>query len=171
MRTEHIIDQIDRYCQRILGKMHKTKKRQESVLGDSLIMAASVVFLGWFSMKERKIIRAEMADYLHKTTAGAIKCSSKWTEKGGLMNSKLLKQIVKEYGINRASQSKIIHTQAQGILTQETLAESLFTLMFAPACPYISDPTGALQKFLELNLAEHDTYLKPLSASDPSINT
>jgi len=102
MRTEHIIDQIDRYCQRILGKMQKAKKRQESVLGDSLIMAASVVFLGWFSMKERKIIRAEMADYLQKTTAGAIKCSPKWTEKGGHLNSKLLRQIVKEYGNNRS---------------------------------------------------------------------
>ena len=82
--------------------MHKTKKRQETVLGDTLIMAASVVFLGCFSMKERKMIRAEMADYLQKTTAGVIKCSTKWTEKGGHLNSKIMRQVVKEYGINRA---------------------------------------------------------------------
>ena len=117
MRTEHIIDQIERYCQKIVGKLHKIKKRQESVLGDSLVMAASVVFLGWFSMKERKLIRAEMADYLQKTTAGAIKCSPKWTEKGGNMNSKLLRQIVKEYGINRSQQSQIMQSQSQGILS------------------------------------------------------
>lgn len=67
-----------------------------------MIMAASVVYLGWFSIKERKIIRAEMAEYLQKTTAGTIKCSSKWTEKGGHLNSKLLRQIVREYGINGA---------------------------------------------------------------------
>ena len=55
--------------------MQKTKKRQECVLGDALIMAASVVYLGAFSMKERKNIRFEMAEYLSKSTAGAIKCS------------------------------------------------------------------------------------------------
>lgn len=41
-----------------------------------------------------------MADYLGKTTAGAVKCSPKWTEKGGAINSKLIKQIVIEYGSN-----------------------------------------------------------------------
>ena len=75
MRTEHIIDQIEKYCSKVLIQMQKTKKRQECILGDAIIMAASVVYLGAFSMKERKSIRYEMAEYLSKSTAGAIKCS------------------------------------------------------------------------------------------------
>jgi hypothetical protein len=74
MRTEHIIDQIEKYCHKMLGKLNKTKKRIETLLGDSLILSASVVFLGVFSIKERKSIRKEMAEYLQNTTAGFIKC-------------------------------------------------------------------------------------------------
>jgi len=117
-------------------------------------MAASVVFLGWFSMKERRQIRAEMADYLGKTTAGAVKCSPKWIEKGGAMNSKLVKQILKEYGSNGAHTSQLIHPShgsvgGGSILSSETLSESLFTLMFAPSCPYLSDPTGQMLRYLQ----------------------
>jgi hypothetical protein len=54
MRTNHIIEQIDKYSEKILNKLIKTKKRIETLLGDSLIMAASVVYLGPLSMKERK---------------------------------------------------------------------------------------------------------------------
>jgi hypothetical protein len=64
MRTEHIIDQIEKYCNKMLGKLNKTKKRIETLLGDCLILSASVVFLGVFSLKERKAIRKEMAEYL-----------------------------------------------------------------------------------------------------------
>ncbi len=48
----------------MLGKLTKTKKRIETLLGDALILSASVVFLGVFSIKERKMIRKEMAEYL-----------------------------------------------------------------------------------------------------------
>lgn len=58
----------------MLGKLTKTKKRIETLLGDALILSASVVFLGVFSIKERKIIRKEMAEYLQNTTGGTIKC-------------------------------------------------------------------------------------------------
>ena len=76
MRTDHIIEQIEKYCSKILGKLNKTKKRVESLLGDCLIMASSVTFLGAFSMKERKLIRKEMAEYLNVTTGGFIKCGN-----------------------------------------------------------------------------------------------
>jgi hypothetical protein len=58
----------------MLGKLNKTKKRIETLLGDTLILSASVVFLGVFSIKERKSIRKEMAEYLQNTTGGFIKC-------------------------------------------------------------------------------------------------
>ena len=50
-----------------------------------------------------------------------------------------------------------MQSQSLGILSQETLSESLFALLFAPSCPYVSDPTGELQNFLESNLAQQNT--------------
>jgi hypothetical protein len=29
------------------------------------------------------------------------------------------------------------------------MVESLFTIVFAPSCPYIIDPTGEIQRFLK----------------------
>ena len=104
-----------------------------------------MVFLGAFSMKERKIIRKEMADYLAATTGGFVKCGVYWTEKGGMNNSKLLRSILKEYGVGGSSaEDKILSNLPQGIISQENLIESIFTLMFAPSCPYVVDPTGYL---------------------------
>ncbi len=127
-------------------------------MGDALIMAASVVYLGGFSVKERKNMRRDMAEYLEKTTAGSIKSSAKWTEKGGSNNGKMIRKIVKEFyggGMNNAGSNqdtRIISSVPQGILSQETLSETLFTLLFAPSCPFISDPTGAFQDFLSTHL-------------------
>jgi hypothetical protein len=83
----------------VLAKLTKTKKRIDTLLGDSLILAASVVFLGVFSMKERKTIRKDMAEYLQNTTRGTIKCGTYWTEKHGMRNTKLLRTILKEHGV------------------------------------------------------------------------
>jgi hypothetical protein len=38
----------------------------------------------------------------------------------------------------------ILSSIPQGILSQETLVEYIFTLMFSPSCPYVVDPTGQL---------------------------
>lgn len=92
-------------------------------MGDALIMAASVIYLSGFSVKERRNIRNEMAEYLTKTTGGSIKCSPKWTEKGGLKNGKLIRKLVKEFyggGMNNAGSSqdnRIISSVPQGILS------------------------------------------------------
>jgi hypothetical protein len=118
MRTEHIIDQIEKYCHKMLGKLNKTKKRIETLLGDTLILSASVVFLGVFSIKERKSIRKEMAEYLQNTTGGFIKCGQYWTEKQGMRNTKLLRTILKEHGVGvQGADNKIISTLPQGILS------------------------------------------------------
>jgi hypothetical protein len=92
-------------------------------MGDAIIMAASVIYLGGFSVKERKNIRRDMADYLTKTTAGSIKCSPKWTEKSGINNGKLIRKIVKEFfggGMNNAGSgqdNRIISSVPHGILS------------------------------------------------------
>ena len=99
-------------------KLGKTKKRIETLLGDSLILASSIVFLGCFSMKERKLIRKEMAEYLNTTTGGFIKCGSYWIDKGGALHSKLLKSILKEFGVGGTSdEDMILSSLPNGILS------------------------------------------------------
>lgn len=96
-------------------------------------------------MKERKTIRKEMAEYLNTTTGGFIKCGAYWTDKGGMNSAKLLKAVLKEYGVGGTpAEDMILSNLSHGIFSQETLIESVFTLMFAPSCPYIIDPTGFL---------------------------
>jgi hypothetical protein len=86
-----------------------------------------------------------MAEYLSATTGGFIKCGTYWTEKGGVRNSRLLRTILKEYGlVGQDSGNKIISHLPSGILSQDTLVESIFTLLFAPSCPFIVDPSGHL---------------------------
>ena len=99
MRTEHIIESIEAYAQKMLGKLNKTKKRVDTLLGDALILAATVVYLGPFSMKERKSIRKEMAEYLNNTTGGFIKCGAYWIDNNGINNCRVIRQVLKECGV------------------------------------------------------------------------
>lgn len=99
MRTEHIIDQVEKYTQKMLAKLVKTRKRLDTLLGDALIMATSVAFLGAFSIKERKQIRKDMAEYLIQTSGGLIKCGLYWLERGGINNSKMFRAVLKEFGV------------------------------------------------------------------------
>jgi hypothetical protein len=41
-----------------------------------------------------------MSNYLNATTAGFIKCGAYWTDKGGANNSKILRSVLKDLGVN-----------------------------------------------------------------------
>ena len=55
-------------------------------------------------------------------------------------------------------------------MSQSTLIESLFTLVFAPSCPFIVDPTGHLQSFLTRDILS-ELQIRELYASDTGINS
>jgi len=173
MRTEHIIEQIERYAHKVMGKLVKARKRLETLLGDSLILSSTVVFLGAFSIKERKAIRKEMAEYLNTTTGGFIKCGHLWIERSGINNSKVFRSVLKDFGLKGSDSNNgehmILSSIPQGILSQETLVESIFTLMFSPSCPQVIDPTGQLQEFFCNNLMSN-LQMRTLSASDQGAN-
>ena len=87
------------------------------------------------------------------TTSGLIKCGAYWTERNGTLYSKLIRSVLKEFGVGgNSAEDKILSSMPSGILSQETMIESIFTLMFAPSCPYIIDPTGYLQEFFSKEL-------------------
>ena len=59
-------------------KLNSVKSRSTSVLGDAILLAMSVVFLGAFAPEEREHIRLELFEYL--TVLRHIECSDMWKE-------------------------------------------------------------------------------------------
>lgn len=77
MRTEHIFDQVMSYSKKIEGKLKTIQERQQSLLGDCILLAASVTMIGCFSPEERDKVRSEIIkDIEHK--AHKIECNRAW---------------------------------------------------------------------------------------------
>jgi hypothetical protein len=58
MRTDQIYDNIQDYSRRIQAKLNCITSRSASLLGDSILFATSVVYLGSFAPEERENIRS-----------------------------------------------------------------------------------------------------------------
>jgi hypothetical protein len=126
--------------------------RQDALLGDCIILAATVCFLGHFSSNERLEIRAEIAKHISEIEKVTV--SKDWLMPDGRSNpnpkvqNKMFKAILKEYGVRQL----LLPHNRSGILTESTLCETLFHLIFAPSCPVVVDPTGEIQEFLSNKL-------------------
>ena len=98
-------------------------------------------------------------------------CSKDWLLENGKANpnpriqTKMFKAILKEYGLRNF----ILPHQYSGIITQATLCETLFHLIFAPSCPVVCDPAGEIQNYLKSKIISKIS-VKECYASDLSIN-
>jgi hypothetical protein len=122
-------------------KLAKIKSRIEHLLGDCIMLAGSVVFLGVYSMRERTKLRQELSRFL---LAQGIHASDCWKHQEYSEQTKLFKSILREYGLKTILKNHAF----QNALSQDSFAEVLFSLVFAPSCPVIFDPSGHLQEFL-----------------------
>ena len=52
----------------------------------------------------------------------------------------MFKKVLKEYGLRKV----MLPHNCSNILTEAVLFETLFTIVFAPSCPLIMDPTGEM---------------------------
>lgn len=77
MRTQHIYESVKEYGQKISLKHDRVKSRLQALLGDCIVLAASVCFLGFFSAEERITIRQEIVK--HASEVQGITCSKDWT--------------------------------------------------------------------------------------------
>lgn len=64
MRTEAIEEHIWNYSDRIKKRLTNLDSRVDTLLGDSILMAASVVYLGPFAPEERESVRNNIRQYL-----------------------------------------------------------------------------------------------------------
>ena len=71
MRTEAIEEHIWSYTDRIRKKLDNIESRVDTLLGDSILLAASVVYLGPFSPEEREEVRNDIVE-LHKKNKSGI---------------------------------------------------------------------------------------------------
>ena len=113
------------------------------MLGDCIVLAASVCLLGFFSSDERIEIRHELVKFVSEVQD--IACSKDWTTEGKTQNpkvqTKVFKSILKEYGLRQL----LLPHNYSGILPEATICETLFHMIFAPSCPLLIDPTGEVQ--------------------------
>lgn len=179
MRTEHIFQNIEKYSKKIKGKLESIDKRLENLLGDCIIMAASVSYLGVFFMQDRLLIRRELAENILNTWR--LKCSPIWMDftgslgssqdknrnrsNGASSGSKMFKQVLKEYGLRKI----LLPYSYSEIISEGVLVETLFAMVFAPTCPLIVDPTGEVQEFIMTHLLSQ-LQIKSIYASDSNIN-
>ena len=68
MRTEAIEEHIWSYDARIKKKLQNIETRVDTLLGDSILLAASVVYLGPFSPEEREEVRNKMRTDLERSS-------------------------------------------------------------------------------------------------------
>lgn len=142
MRTEQIVNHIVKYTDRLEKKREDIDNRVRTVLGDSILLAVSVVYLGPFAPEERARLRGEMVKFLTRPEV-QIDCSYMWlpnltTNRSHKGQTNMFFKVLKELGLR----DLLKEDNFPGVLTPNDLSESLFCLLFAPSCPVISDPTG-----------------------------
>lgn len=152
MRTQHIFESVHDYGKKVQNKLDGINSRMQALLGDCIILASSICFLGYFSSHERIEIRSDIVK--HISDVEHITCSKDWLLENGKaapnpkIQTKMFKAILKEFGLRHL----LLPHQRSGIITESTLCETLFHLCFAPSCPLVVDPTGEIQDFVRNKL-------------------
>lgn len=101
MRTDQIYNNIEEYSKRMEHKLQSVSSRTQTLLGDSIVLAASICYLGVFAPEEREQFRAHIIDYLMKMRN--IKCNKMWTEfsnqQTALPQKSMFLQVLKDLGL------------------------------------------------------------------------
>lgn len=168
MRTQHIFESVKEYGQKVKLKLDRINSRLQALVGDCVVLAASICFFGFFSSDERMELRHNLVDYVNKLES--FSCSKDWTRSDGKtsnpkIQNKMFKSILKEYGLRQI----LLPHNYSGILTESTICETLFHMIFAPSCPLIIDPTGEVQEYIRSKILSK-LHVKQIYGSDLNIN-
>ena len=102
-RNEQIYKEILQSLKKAEGKLVKSKIRMKNLLGDCLMLSASVNYLGVLSQDEKTRLRKSMAEMLFKKRG--IEVSEYWHSDNENDNAKMFKKIICDFG-----HSEIFHT-------------------------------------------------------------
>ena len=121
--------------------MQNLDSRVDTLLGDVLLLAASVVYLGPFAPEERETMRNSIRKYLQ--TALKLDFNYLWKpvkpqKRDTKPQRNIFWYVLKDIGLKEI----LSIDNLPGVLTPNDLSESLFTLLFAPSVPVVADPSG-----------------------------
>ena len=141
MRTEAIEEHIWSYTARIQKKLNNLDSRVDTLLGDSIMLAASVVYLGPFAPEEREATRTKIRLYLEKVRN--IDCNYIWKpvkpQRRDIKPSRnIFWHVLRDIGLKEI----LSLDNLPSVLSPNDLAEALFSILFSPSLPVIADPTG-----------------------------
>lgn len=141
MRTEAIWDHIDTYSKRVEKKKEKLNSRMKTLLGDAIMLAATVVYLGPFSPEERERFRLNLQRDIqakHKIIFNDQWKVFKSAARDIKPQRNMFWPVLKDIGLKEI----LSLDNLPGVLSPNDLAESLFILLFAPSTPVVCDPSG-----------------------------
>jgi len=147
MRTEAIEEHIWSYTDRIEKRLNNLDSRFETLLGDSILLAASVVYLGPFAPEEREQYRTYMRQVMQswKIETNYLWKAVKAQKRDTKPQRSIFWHVLKDIGLKEI----LSLDNLTSVLSPNDLAENLFSLLFAPSCPVVCDPTGQLQEFVQ----------------------
>jgi hypothetical protein len=136
LRTYEVLTAISKIAEKFESRLEKIQIRQRNLLGDCIILAASVVYLGIFSLRERITIRNLMAETLSLVN---IESSNYWLDDKEYSHCGLFKKLINEKDGEKAflNLSHLFH--------ESQIAEVLFCLQHAPSTAVLIDSTGYIQ--------------------------
>jgi hypothetical protein len=110
--------------------------------GDALLFAASVVYFGPFSPKERTILRKKIIENLEDLRQ--IQFNENWlppiSVSQQLKHKTMFTMVLDDMGLG----DYFLDDNLPSVLGKSDLTEAIFNILFAPSCPVICDPTGQL---------------------------
>ena len=166
-RNKDIVHSIAKIYEKFEGRYKKLTKRLQTLVGDSIILAASVCYLGIFSLRERITIRNLMSETL---SLAGIESSAYWNEEREFAHCALFKKIVCDMLGER------VFFRLSHLVHENHFAEFLFSLCMAPSLPVLHDSAAYFKNHIsgvqhtaspdEENCFLGNVRVVPLSAAD-----
>ena len=161
VRSAQVINSTTEIAAQARAKLTNTQERIKNILGDWIMLAWSVVYLGVFCSKTRIAFRRSLRDTLETFS---IKWSPEWQSEETETHCLLFKEVWEEIWSKKQSNFSSPYINEENCSTQmsnsiglETslpiLYESVFSLLFSPSTPVWFDPAGVLSDFVQTVLA------------------
>lgn len=102
-RNEQIYKETLQSLKKAEGKLVKSKIRMKNLFGDCLMLAASVNYMGVFSLEEKTLLRQTIAQTLFKNKG--IEVSEYWHSSDENNNAKMFKKLICDFGYSEIFQT------------------------------------------------------------------
>lgn len=183
VRSAQIINSITEIAKSAKKKLAKNQERLKNILGDWVILATSVVYLGVFSMRKRIAFRRNLKDSLENFQ---INSSAEWNSEDSDTHWAIFKELWEENGIkkmmNKAANDESVSNiracfvssdfiqlfpekengeveakySSDKISLNSVFWENIFQLIFSPTTPVCFDSTGLLSEFVKSVFASNN---------------